>query len=103
MQISTHTDPRPHTIVYRNGCRLFLPEYDRAFVQRLKRLVPPHCRVFHGGPNASYTIVAPWHTRAIALAGEFFLDFMRQHIDEPYTFPGDDWHLVLGQRRKVVR
>lgn len=33
--------------------------------------------------------------------GEFFLDFTRYHTAEPYTFPGDDRHLVLGQRRKV--
>jgi hypothetical protein len=96
-----HSSQSPSTVVYRNGCQLFLPRYDQAFVQRLKPLVPPHCRVFHGGHNASYTIVAPWHIKAIALAGEFFLDFTRHYTDEPYTFPGDDRHLVLGQRRKV--
>jgi hypothetical protein len=95
---------RPHAIIYKNGCQLFLPRYDQAFVQRLKRLVPPKARVFHGGVNASYTIVTPWHLRAIALAGEHFLDFTRAYTDEPYKFPGDDRHLALQQHgRQVAR
>lgn len=94
-------DRRPHAIVYKNGCQLFVPRYDQRFVQALKNLVPPKARVFHGGHNASYTILTPWHEQAIALAGEFFLDFTRQHTDEPYAYPGDDRHLALGQRRKV--
>lgn len=97
-------NPRTHAIIYKNGCQLFVPRYDQRFVQALKNLVPPHCRVFHGGHNASYTILTPCHTTACALAGEFFLDFTRQYTDEPYTYPGDDRLLLLQQRgRKVAR
>jgi len=97
-------DRRPHAIIYKNGCQLFLPRYDQRFVQRLKRLVPPKARVFHGGHNAAYTILTPWHAPACALAGEFFLDFTRHHTDEPYAYPGGDRILLLQQRgRKVAR
>ncbi len=99
---SIHSSHAPSAIVYKNGCQLFLPRYDQRFVQALKNLVPPKARVFHGGHNASYTILTPWHEQAVALANEFFLDFTRQHTDEPYDYPGDDRHLVLGQRRKVA-
>ena len=80
------------------------PRYDQRFVQALKNLVPPKARVFHGGHNASYTILTPWHEQAVALANEFFLDFTRHHTDEPYTYPGDDRILLLQQRgRQVAR
>ena len=97
-------DHRPQAIVYKNGCQLFLPQYDPAFVRRLKALIPPKARVFHQLPTASYTIVAPYHRRAIALAGEWFDDLATHRPDELYTFPGDDRHLALRQRgRKVAR
>jgi len=92
------SDRRPHAIVYKNGCQLFLPRYDQAFVQRLKRLVPPKARVFHGGANASYTILTPWHTKACALAGAWWPDFTRHHTDEPYIYPGDE-RILPPQRR----
>src|SRR5215212_4018872 len=97
------TDPRPCAVVYKDGCQIYLPQYDQAFVQRLKRLIPPRCRVFHQLPTPSYTVVAPWHTKAVALAGEWWPDFTRQYTDEPYTFPGDDRHLALAARRRGGR
>lgn len=96
----TVPQPQPRAIVYRNGCRLFLPEYNQAFVQRLKWLVPPTKRLFHGGHAASYTIIAPYSTKAIALAGEWWPTFTRIHTNEPYEFPGDDRMLLIRQRQE---
>ncbi len=93
---------RPHAIVYKNGCQLFLPRYDQAFVQRLKRLVPPKARVFHGGHNASYTILTPWHAKACALAGAWWPDFTRRHTNAPYAYPGDERILPLQRRGRKV-
>jgi len=94
---------RPHAIVYKNGCQLFVPRYDQRFVQALKNLVPPKARVFHGGHNASYTILTPWHTKACALVGEWWPDFTRYHTDEAYDYPGGDGILLLQRRgRKAV-
>lgn len=94
------TDSRPHAIVYPNGAQLFVPEYHPTFVQRLKARVPAHTRIFHGGHNASYTIVAPHHWIALALAGEYFADFTRVFTNAPYEFPGDDRLLLLQRRRR---
>ncbi len=93
---------RPHAIIYKNGCQIFVPRYDQRFVQALKNLVPPKARVFHGGHNASYTILTPWHEKAVALAGEFFLDFTRHHTHESYAYPGDDRILPLQQHGRKV-
>jgi hypothetical protein len=103
VEASANPDPQPSAIVYRNGCELFLPVYDQAFVQRLKRLIPPKVRVFHQIPVARYTIAGPDARRAIALAGEWFADFEACYTDAIYEFPGSDRLLTLCRRKAVRR
>ncbi len=92
----------PTAITHPNGSILILPEYDPDFVQRLKALIPPHTRVFHGRQRA-YVIVAPWDKKAVALAGEWHADLVRHVTAEPYDFLAHDAKLVLGRRTRVQR
>jgi hypothetical protein len=88
----------PCAVIYPNVMQLYLPQYHPEFVRRMKALVPPHTRVFHQVPTPSYTIVAPHHHIALALAGEYFLDLVKVRASAPYEFPGDDRHLLARRR-----
>jgi hypothetical protein len=79
---------------------LYFPTYHPLFVQRFKRAIPAKARVYHQLPTPRYTVCAPYHRQAIALAAEWWRDFVAYHTAEPYTYPGDDRHLA-AQRRGI--
>ncbi len=87
----------PTAILHPNGAVLIFPQYDPDFVQRLKTLIPPHTRVFHGRQRAC-VIVAPWDKKAVALAGEWHADLVRHVTNVPYDFLAQDAQLVLRRR-----
>ena len=89
----------PTAILHPNGAVLILPDYDPEFVQRLKRLIPPHTRVFHGVQRA-YVIISPWDKKAVALAGEWFANLVRHVTTTPYDFRADDALLVVQQQTR---
>jgi len=99
--IPDHTpsgDTGPCAIVHPHGAVLYFPTYNALFVQRFERAVPAKARVYHRLPSPRYTVCAPYHRQAIALAAEWWRDFVAYHTDQPYTYPGDDRHLAARLR-----
>jgi hypothetical protein len=101
MQTPASGPDRPTAILHPNGGVFIFPTYDQRFVQRFKRLVPDHARVFHGLQHA-YVVVAPHHRKALALAGEWWPDLVRHATPLPYDFLATDAQLVL-RRKRVAR
>ena len=91
-------DTHPCAIVHPNGAVLYLPTYHPLFVQRFTRAIPAKARVYHQLPTPRYTVCAPYHRRALALAAAWWRDFVAYHTDAPYTYPGDDRHLAAQLR-----
>ena len=89
---------RPTAILHPNGGVFIFPTYDQKFVMRFKRLPPPHTRVFHEIQHA-YVVIAPYHRRALALAGEWWPDLVRHATPLPYDFLAGDAQLVLRRKR----
>ncbi len=92
---------RPTAILHPNGGVFIFPTYDRRFVQRFKRLIPPHTRVFHAIQHA-YVVIGPQHQKALALAGAWWPDLVRHATPLPYDFLATDAQLVL-RRKRVTR
>jgi hypothetical protein len=102
--VTTYAPPEtqqpPTAIIHPNGGIFLFPTYDQQFVQRFKRLVPPRSRVFHERQKG-YVVAAPYHRRALALAGEWWPDLVRHETNKPYDFMADDARLVLRRKAAV--
>jgi hypothetical protein len=94
-------DTGPCAILHPNGGVFIFPTYDQRFVQRFKRLIPPHTRVFHEVQHA-YVVIAPYHRKALALAAEWWPDLVRHATPLPYDFLATDAQLVLQRRKRVA-